>query len=112
MSRRRWVWSDELKELVEVSPDWTDKQRRAPVSTEALTYSGLRATDGTDLSSKRKHAQYMCEKGLTLASDFKESWSAESIAKHRAAQERAEAADRRSDLIETYKQLNEAKRRR
>ena len=38
-------------------------------------YDGLRATDGTDISSRSKHRAYMKEKGLTTADDFKETWA-------------------------------------
>ena len=112
MTRRRFLFNPDTKRYdIEVGADW----RGTPATghkSEAEIYGNLRADDGTDLSSRAKHREYMARKGLTLASDFKESWSAESIAKHRAAQARSEAADRRSDLIETYKQLTEAKRRR
>lgn len=37
-------------------------------------YDGLRATDGTDISSRTKHREYMKSKGLALTSDFKEQW--------------------------------------
>lgn len=111
MSRKRYRYDLESKSMVEVPLDWTDAPRVCAPSEE-LIYGKLRATDGTDLSSRAKHREYMARNNLTLASDFRESWSAESIERTRAAEARAEAADRRSDLIETYKQLTEAKRRR
>lgn len=37
-------------------------------------YDGLRATDGTDISSRAKHRAYMKSRGLTDAGDFKETW--------------------------------------
>lgn len=37
-------------------------------------YDGMRAPDGTDISSRTKHRQYMKEKGLTTADDFTGVW--------------------------------------
>lgn len=37
-------------------------------------YDGLRAPDGTDISSRTKHRQYMKSKGITTADDFTGVW--------------------------------------
>lgn len=37
-------------------------------------YDGLRASDGTDISSRTKHREYMKRTGLTTADDFKGEW--------------------------------------
>lgn len=37
-------------------------------------YDGLVAPDGTDISTRTKHRQYMKDHGLSLADDFKETW--------------------------------------
>lgn len=37
-------------------------------------YAGLRAPDGTDISSRTKHREYMKSKGLTTADDFTGVW--------------------------------------
>lgn len=50
-----------------------NRVRPAPHATEALTYRNLRAPDGTDISSRRKHREYLEHHGLAMASDFKES---------------------------------------
>ena len=47
-------------------------------------YQDLRATDGTDISSRAKHQAYMKAKGLTTADDFTQTWK-------KAAQERAQS---------------------
>lgn len=46
-------------------------------------YDGLRAPDGTDISSRSKHAAYMKAKGLTTVDDFGGNWK-------QAAKEREE----------------------
>lgn len=97
----RWRWDEERKEMVEIGADWSDAPRRAPVTTEGLVYNNLQATDGADISSRRKHREYMEHNGLSMVSDFKETWQ-------RAAKERANAfsnektrAERKQALADT-----------
>lgn len=37
-------------------------------------YDGMRAPDGTDISSRTKHREYMRRHGLTTVDDFKGTW--------------------------------------
>jgi len=37
-------------------------------------YDGMRASDGTDISTRTKHREYMKRTGLTTASDYTETW--------------------------------------
>lgn len=46
-------------------------------------YDGLRATDGTDISSRSKHREYMRANNLTTADDFSQTWAKQ--AEQRAA---------------------------
>jgi hypothetical protein len=39
------------------------------------SYDGLRAPDGSDISSRSKHREYMRRTGLTTADDFKDTWA-------------------------------------
>jgi putative FmdB family regulatory protein len=93
------VVRDELVKLsVYLSPEWVSPQCHAPMErfftapdpTRALDlltsdaiYDGLKATDGTDISTRAKHREYMRRNNLTTIDDFTETW------KH-AARERAE----------------------
>ena len=52
-----------------------------PLAGDRL-YDGLRASDGTDISSRSKHRDYMKRNGLTTADDYRGEWA-------KAAQERA-----------------------
>ncbi len=74
MTRRRYIMrkDSETGELVcvEVTPDWTDAEQRAPVATEGVAYSNLQASDGTAIDSRRKHREYMQRNGLALMGDF------------------------------------------
>lgn len=65
-------------------------------------YDGLRAPDGSPIDTRTKHRQYMKEKGLTMASDFTETWK--TAAKERAAI-RAGAPDR--DRVATVREAVE-----
>jgi predicted nucleic acid-binding Zn ribbon protein len=38
-------------------------------------YQGLRAPDGTDISTRAKHRAYMKANGLTTMDDFKQTWA-------------------------------------
>jgi len=46
-------------------------------------YDGMRAPDGSDISTRSKHRQYMKDHNVTLADDFKDTWA-------KAAKDRAE----------------------
>lgn len=69
--RTVYVWRD--GKLVEVGEDWVEAPR-PPVFGDSH-YDGMRATDGTDISSRTKHREYMKANGLALASDFTETWA-------------------------------------
>jgi hypothetical protein len=82
MTRRRYRWNEETRELEELGADYEPAPRRAQTPTEQLVYGGLQATDGADISSRKKHREYMRRNGLTTADDFKQTW--ENAAKERA----------------------------
>jgi hypothetical protein len=74
MTRRRYV---QIKgELVEITDDELPSRH---ADSGALwgdrSYDGLRATDGTDISTRAKHREYMKLNNLATVDDFKETWS-------------------------------------
>lgn len=77
MSRRRWVQQTDGS-LLEVTGEDCSTPREArhtnPLAGDRH-YDGLRATDGTDISTRTKHRNYMRARGLTTADDFKVQWS-------------------------------------
>ena len=76
MARRRFIWSPEADALVEVSADYQPEPARADgILYNDRSYDGLKATDGTDISSRIKHREYMKRNGLTTVDDFKETWA-------------------------------------
>jgi hypothetical protein len=60
-----------------------------PLMTNENLYTNLRADDGTDISTRAKHRQYMRDKNLTTVDDFKSTWKQ----MRREAVERHEAVD-------------------
>lgn len=77
MTRKRYIQSKEPPyELIEISDDY-----QAPLRNDSgalwgdASYDGLRATDGTDISSRTKHREYMKANNLTTVDDFQESWA-------------------------------------
>lgn len=80
--RQRWVLKG--TELVPVDQEWKPEARKVALVSESV-YDGLRATDGADISTKKKHRDYMKANDLALRSDYKETWA-------KAAKERAEGS--------------------
>ena len=106
--RARYVWDAQASRLVEVGSDWEPQDRRVPVVGDAH-YDGLRSpVDGTDISSRTKHRNYMKATGLALADDYKGEWS-------QAEQRRARAAsgdfDRKERRDAIGRAIYEAQRR-
>jgi len=74
-----------------IDGEWIEVTRREPSGDAQYHgslwgdrgYDGMRATDGADISSRKKHRDYMQRKGLTTADDFTETWK--SAEKKRAA---------------------------
>lgn len=107
MTRRRFIQSKEPPyEMIEVTEDF-----RAPLRTDSgalwgdRNYDGARAPDGTDISTRTKHREYMRATGLTTTDDFKDTWA-------RAKQERERlytqgGTFRRQDIERAISQLQE-----
>lgn len=77
MTRRRFIQMREPPyELIEVTDDY-----QAPMRSDSGAlwgdrhYDGVTAPDGTDISTRTKHREYMKRTGLTTADDFKETWA-------------------------------------
>lgn len=72
-------------------------------------YDGLRSLDGHDISTRTKHREYMRNRGLAMADDFKETWK-------RAEKEREDffttGGDHRARREAVERALYEAEKRR
>ena len=75
--KRRFVQSREAPyDFIEVTDDYSPDPRNADSTLwNDRSYDGLRATDGTDISSRSKHREYMKANGLTTLDDFKGTWA-------------------------------------
>ena len=87
MTRRRYIQDPKTLELIEVSADYVpDMTPDSGALWGDRHYDGLRATDGTDISTRTKQREYMRRRGLADAGDFKGEWN--------------QAATRRADFFE------------
>lgn len=66
-----YVWRKELGlvEVARVAPE-----AKLHIQTDA-GFDNLRASDGTDLTSRSRWKQYMHDNNLTIANDWKETWA-------------------------------------
>jgi hypothetical protein len=51
-----------------------EEAKNAPICMDRF-YENTKATDGTDIGSRRKHREYMKAHGLTTADDYTQTWS-------------------------------------
>lgn len=63
-----------MKQLEEIAAD-APVTPRLELATGSFYESAGRATDGTDISSRAKHAEYCRRNNVSLTSDFKETWA-------------------------------------
>jgi hypothetical protein len=77
--RRKYRYDPESGEMVEVTADYAPPGKKGSLNHLGglwgdRHYDGLRATDGTDISTRKKHREYMKRNGLATADDFKGQW--------------------------------------
>lgn len=90
--RGRFVWDEETKQMVRVDADWEPTEPKRSQRIDVSYMDGLRATDGTDISSMKKRREYMHRKGLADFDDFTEHRKI--AAKRRAAELSGDANDK------------------
>lgn len=66
-------------------------------------YEGLRASDGTDISSRAKHRAYMKANNLTTVDDFKDTWRKQ--AREREAVMAGKDPTRAQDIVQAIHKL-------
>lgn len=64
-------WDKDLGRLVELT--YEEPEVRTQISVDR-NYEGLKATDGTDIGSRRRWREYAKQNGLTHVSDFTDHW--------------------------------------
>jgi hypothetical protein len=88
VSRRRWVYTDGGRPLdvpVEVTQDWSDPGHGVCLKSEEEVYGHATATDGTDLSTRRRHSEYLKRNGLAMHTDYTNTWAQAEKQRERAA---------------------------
>jgi hypothetical protein len=78
---RRWIQrtrKDGSSYLEEVPVNFKTRSRNCSDNDALISerhYDGMRATDGTDISTRAKHREYMRRNNLTTIDDFKQEWA-------------------------------------
>lgn len=117
MSRKRWLYTlngQPLPEPIEVSEGYEPEVRTGGHKSEEEVYGKLVATDGTDISTRRRHREYMQRNGLTVSEDYKEAWQkarAERI-QHLTPEAGYDSAMRREQLGRVAYELEKKGRKR
>jgi len=72
-------------------------------------YDGLRATDGTDISTRAKHRAYMKANNLTTMDDFQGQWTKEAQKRAEYYRGKGHGAVSRDDVARAIHQLESRK---
>ena len=76
MTRKRYVQDPETLKLIEITADQAPNRLAGDAALWGdRGYDGMRATDGSDISSRTKHRAYMQATGMTTADDYSGTWS-------------------------------------
>jgi hypothetical protein len=70
-------------------------------------YEGLRATDGTDISTRTKHREYMRQHNLTTIDDYKESWAKAQKERDEYRQGKGRGAITRNDIAQVIADMGD-----
>jgi hypothetical protein len=107
MTRRRYRYDPESGEMVEIGATLPPRRKDALNHMSALWgdrhYDGLAAPGGADISSRKKHREYMKRTGLTTADDFKETWAKAKVDRERYYQQGGSV--RKQDIREAIERL-------
>jgi len=79
MTRKRYRYNPELGEMVELTGDHERELKKSALNHLGSLwgdrhYDGLQATDGADISTRKRHREYMRRTGYTTADDFTNTW--------------------------------------
>ena len=73
--RRSWVQIPGVGLVEKTADNSPQRQTTDGILWSDRSYDGLKAPDGTDISSRTKHRAYMQSRGLTTIDDFKDTWA-------------------------------------
>lgn len=110
MTRRRFVYRLNSEtgqvESHEVGTDYAPQDVRVPVATD-LYMSGVRATDGTDISSRAKRKEWMKRNDLVDVSDCTGMWAKAEKARAEVFQGRNDTSARREEVQRAIYRLSQ-----
>lgn len=112
MSRRTFVQDPETGELIP-KEDYIPRHHLNPhhLVMGDRHYDGLQATDGTDISTRTKHREYMKAHGLATMDDFQQTWKREAERRARYFQgQPGTGAVSRDDVARAIHQLESRQR--
>ena len=107
--RRRWIYPSDGGEPFEVGADYVPAEREARYSNPLAGdrhYDGLTATDGTDISTRTKHREYMKRNNLTTADDYAQQWKKDRQQKLDVATTGGDHSARREAIINAVQRLS------
>jgi hypothetical protein len=108
MTRRRYIQDPKTFELIEITDGYQPEMRAdAGALWGDRSYDGMRATDGTDISTRTKHRAYMQANGLATADDFQQTWAKAQQARESYYQRGGSFS--RSDIERAMHQVNNRK---
>ena len=106
--RRRFRQNSETGELVEIAINTPDNRPIGNTDRYLWSdahYDGLKATDGTDISSRKAHRAYMKANNLTTLDDYQGKWKAEREKRDAYFTEGKGGATRKEDVARAIAQL-------
>jgi hypothetical protein len=112
MTRRRWVYTsggNPLPEPIEVGDEYVPPDsERVPVTTDRYM-EGIRATDGTDISSRQKRNEWMKRNNLVDVGDCQGVWAKAAKEREALAQGRHDSSARREAVGRAVYELSRRK---
>lgn len=87
-----------LEQPIEVGADWKQPDAKLSLVVTDLYMDGVRATDGTDIGSRKKRRAYMQANNLADADDYKNTWAKAAKEREALTSGRWGMEERREDL--------------
>lgn len=109
MSRKRYRYDALLQQLVEIYDDWQPTPRVEVMP--GTCYDGQRAQDGTDISSRQKHHEWLRQNNLADTSDFTDVWAKAKRQRERVLSGETAKPARREALERAAHQLESGRKR-
>jgi hypothetical protein len=106
VSRKTYVQDPDTGELVP-KDEYVPKRHLNPhhLIMGDRHYDGLRATDGTDISTRAKHKAYMKANNVTTTDDFQGTWAKEAKRRAEYFKEGKHGATRAQDVARAIARL-------